>query len=186
MEHLMPLMDCAVPPKVGRSSLCGWRAGLERRLRFGHLCVMGMVRKISHFLAALVSNAADFKRRWSQNAPPPTASNGLQGRWQGEWISEANGHRGALRCLLVRGEAGDYKATFHAVYARILRVCYTVPLHGQWSEGKLELEGDADLGPLAGGIYHYEGEAGETEFVCIYRCKYDHGTFRMKPAPKLA
>jgi hypothetical protein len=182
----MPRMDCPVPLAEIEVSVSNGRAELERRLRFGHPWNMGMARKISHFLAALVSNASDFKRRWNQDAPPPTAANGLQGRWQGEWISEANGHRGALRCVLARGEASNYQATFHAVYARILRVCYTVPLHGQWSEGKLKLEGDADLGPLAGGIYHYEGEAGEMEFVCIYKCKYDHGTFRMKPAPQHA
>ena len=145
---------------------------------------MGMARKISHLLAALVNNASDFKRRWNQQMPLPSAANGLQGRWEGEWISEANGHRGALRCLLVRAEAGDYKATFHAVYAKILRVCYTVPLHGQWSDGKLKLEGEADIGALAGGIYRYQGEAGEKEFICTYSCKYDHGTFRMKPAPQ--
>ena len=146
---------------------------------------MGIARKISHVLAALVNNASDFKHRWSQQTPPPAAANGLQGRWEGEWISEANGHRGALRCLLVRGEAGDYKATFHAVYATILRVCYTVPLHGKWSGGKLELEGEADIGALAGGIYRYQGEAGEDGFVCTYSCKYDHGTFRMKPAQQI-
>ena len=87
-----------------------------------------------------------------------------------------------MRSLLARGETGEYKATFHAVYATILRVCYTVPLHGKWSDGKLKLEGEADIGALAGGIYHYQGEAGEDGFVCTYRCKYDHGTFRMKPA----
>jgi HEAT repeat protein len=144
---------------------------------------MGMARTISHFLAALVNNASDFKRHWNEDTLPPGASNGLQGRWQGQWISEANGHCGALRCVLTRGEGGDYKAAFHAVYASILRVCYTVPLHGQWNDGKLKLEGDADLGPLAGGIYRYQGEAGETEFICQYNCKYDHGTFHMKPAP---
>jgi hypothetical protein len=143
-----------------------------------------MVRTISHFLAALISNASDFKRRWKQDMPQPTAANGLQGRWQGEWISEANGHHGALRCLLTRGAAGDYQAAFHATYANFLRVCYTVPLHGEWNDGKLKLEGDADLGPLAGGIYRYQGDANETEFICAYKCKYDHGTFRMKPAPK--
>jgi hypothetical protein len=143
-----------------------------------------MIRAISHFLAALVSNASDFKRRWNQRMPPPAAANGLQGRWQGEWISEANGHRGALRCLLVRGEGGDYEAAFHAVYASVLRVSYTVPLRGQWSEGKLKLEGDADIGSLAGGIYHYQGEANEKEFTCLYSCKYDHGDFHMKPAPQ--
>ncbi len=143
---------------------------------------MGMVREISHMLAALVNNASEFKRRWNQIMPPPTAANGLQGRWEGEWMSEANGHRGALRCVLARSEAGDYEATFHAVYASMLRVCYTVPLRGKWSEGKLKLEGDADIGPLAGGLYHYQGEAGEKEFTCLYSCKYDHGTFRMRPA----
>jgi hypothetical protein len=149
-----------------------------------HLFAMGMVRAISHVLAALVNNATDFKQRWSQRAPPPAASNGLQGRWQGEWVSEANGHRGALRCLLARGETGDYSATFHAIYAAILRVCYTVPLRGQWGEGRLKLAGDHDLGPLAGGIYHYEGEANEREFICLYSCKYDHGSFRLKPVPQ--
>jgi hypothetical protein len=156
------------------------------RPHFGHVCAVGMVRTISHVLAAFVNNASDFKRRWNQDAPLPSTANGLQGRWEGEWISQANGHHGALRCLLVRGETGNYKATFHAVYAKILRVCYTVPLHGQWSDGKLKLEGDADLGPLAGGIYRYQGEAGEQEFICTYSCKYDHGIFRMKPAPPIA
>ena len=46
-----------------------------------------MARKISHFLAAVVNNASDFKRRWNQDTPPPAAANGLQGRWEGEWIS---------------------------------------------------------------------------------------------------
>jgi HEAT repeat protein len=142
-----------------------------------------MVRKISHFLAALVNNASDFKRRWNQPAPLPSTANGLQGRWQGEWMSEANGHDGALRGVLTRGDSGDYKASFHAVYGGFLRVCYSVPLSGTWSDGKLKLEGEADLGPLAGGIYSYRGQADEKEFLCTYKCKYDHGTFRMKPAP---
>ena len=145
-----------------------------------------MVRKISHFLAALVNNASDFKRRWSQPAPLPSTANGLQGRWVGEWISEANGHRGALRGVLTRGESGDYKASFHAVYAKVLRVCYSVQLHGTWSDAKLKLEGEADLGALAGGIYSYRGEADETKFSCTYKCKYDHGTFQMTPASQAA
>jgi HEAT repeat protein len=162
---------------------CGL-GGLESRRNFSHPRSVGIIRKISHVLAALVNNASDFKRHWNQDTPPPAVANGLQGRWQGEWISEANGHRGALRCLLTRSAAGDYSAAFHAVYARILRVSYVVPLHGQWSDGTLKLEGEADLGPLAGGIYRYQGQAAETEFVCTYRCKYDHGAFRMKPAER--
>lgn len=146
---------------------------------------MGLVRKISHLLAAFFNTGADFKRRWRQPAPTPSTANGLQGRWQGEWLSEANGHHGALRCLLDRAEDGGYRATFHAVYGGILRVAYAVSLHGAWEGEKLKLDGEADLGPLAGGVYSYRGAAGAEEFVCSYRCKYDHGTFRMKPAPPL-
>jgi len=43
------------------------------------------------------------------------------------------------------------------------------------------LEGQADLGKLAGGIYQYKGEAGETAFNCTYRCAFDHGRFQLKP-----
>ncbi|MGA2174401.1 MAG: hypothetical protein ABSH38_05385 [Verrucomicrobiota bacterium] len=97
-------------------------------------------------------------------------------------VLPANGHHGAMRCVLSNTAAGSYQATFHAVYCGALRVCYTVPLHGWMSGRKLQLEGDADLGRLAGGVYSYKGEAGEEEFNCAYRCQYDHGTFHLKPA----
>jgi hypothetical protein len=144
---------------------------------------MALGRSISHILAAFFNNAWDFKRRWNQPAPPPSAANDLQGRWEGEWISAANGHRGALRCFLSKTGSGGYQAAFHAVYCGALRVSYTVPLHGQMNGGKLTLDGETDIGRLAGGIYSYKGEADEKEFNCTYRCKYDHGTFHLKPAP---
>lgn len=142
--------------------------------------VMGILRNVSHVLAALFNNRADFQRRWNEAAAHPKTNSGWEGRWQGEWVSEANGHRGALKCLLTKTESGEYQATFHAVYARFLRVCYSVPLHARQIGGRLKLEGQADLGQLAGGIYHYEGEADEKAFNCTYRCAYDHGTFHLK------
>jgi hypothetical protein len=142
---------------------------------------MDLARSISNVLAAFVSNARDFKQRWNQPAPPPSAANGLQGRWEGEWTSEANGHRGALRCVLSTSTSGEYEATFHAVYCHALRVCYSVPLHGQLNGGKLSLDGETDLGRLAGSVYSYKGEADDKQFNCAYRCKYDHGTFHLKP-----
>jgi hypothetical protein len=143
---------------------------------------MPIGRSISHILAAFFNNAWDFNRRWKAPAPPPTAAHGLQGRWEGEWVSEANGHRGALRCLLTRNKPGDYEAVFYAVYCGALRVSYTVPLRGQMNGGKLTMDGEMDIGRLAGGLYSYKGEADEKEFNCAYRCKYDHGTFHLKPA----
>jgi hypothetical protein len=140
---------------------------------------MPVLRSISHILAAVFSNASDFNRRWNKPTPAQT---GLPARWEGKWISETNGHNGALRCLLTPTTTSDYAASFYAVYAGFLRVSYTVSLHGQRSDQALKLEGDADLGKLAGGNYHYAGEATAQAFRCTYECKYDRGTFEMSPA----
>jgi hypothetical protein len=144
---------------------------------------VGLIRSISHILAAVFSNASDFNRRWKDDDSQHVGG-GLPSRWEGQWISETNGHHGALRCLLAQDGPTNYSATFYAIYCRSLRVCYTVPLRGQQSEVKLKLEGDADIGRLAGGNYHYAGEATASAFRCTYECKYDRGTFEMFPAQR--
>jgi hypothetical protein len=141
---------------------------------------MPVFRSISHVLAAIFSNASDFNRRW--NEPTTPAQMDIPARWEGKWISETNGHNGALRCILNPTTTTEYEASFYAVYAGFLRVCYTVSLHGQRSGQTLSLDGDADLGKLAGGNYHYAGEATPQAFRCTYECKYDCGTFEMSPA----
>src|SRR6185312_7590567 len=112
-----------------------------------------MIRAISHVLAAVFNNPSDFNRRWKQIDSQPSDAWPL--RWEGQWISETNGHHGALRCLLTQNSPTDFSATFYAVYCHSLRVSYTVPLRGKKQDAQLMLEGDFDLGPLAGGNYHY-------------------------------
>jgi hypothetical protein len=145
---------------------------------------VGLIRSISHILAAVFSNGSDFNRQWSRDDSQTDAGDGLPRRWQGQWISETNGHHGALRCLLAHDSPTEYVATFYAIYAGVLRVCYSVALRGQRNGETLKLEGDADLGRLGGGTYHYAGEATASEFSCSYECKYDRGTFEMSPAPR--
>jgi hypothetical protein len=140
-----------------------------------------MIRSISHLLAAVFSNASEFNRRWSQNDSPASSESGLPCRWEGQWISQTNGHHGALRCLLTETSPAEFAATFYAVYAGKLRVCYTVQLRGTRNGETLRLEGDAELGWLAGGTYRYAGEATVRAFRCTYECKYDRGTFEMLP-----
>jgi hypothetical protein len=142
---------------------------------------MGMIRAISHVLAAVFNNPSGFNRRWKLKDVEP-ANNAWPLRWEGRWISEVNGHQGALRCLLKQNSGTEFAATFYAVYCHAMRVSYTVPLRGELRDGKLDLEGDFDLGRLAGGNYHYSGHATTGEFRCAYKCKYDHGTFELFPA----
>ncbi len=137
-------------------------------------------RGFSHVLAALFSNASHFHREWFERKADHSAKESIQGRWQGEWLSDANGHHGQVKGILAELAPGQYKASFYATYAKFLRVCYSVTLNANDDGGRTKLKCDADLGQLAGGIYYYEGEATPTDFKCEYRCQYDHGTFQMK------
>ena len=37
----------------------------------------------------------------------------------------------------------------------------------------------ADLGKMAGAVYHYEGNPNSSDFESTYHSDYDHGTFNM-------
>ena len=114
-----------------------------------------------------------------QKTPPPKD---LQGRWQGVWVSQVTGHKNELRCLVTRTDATTCQARFHAKYRKgLLTVSfnYTVPLKVGKTDDTFNFTGDADLGNLAGGLYHYDGHASGTNFFSTYSCKYDHGTFLM-------
>jgi len=139
-----------------------------------------LIRNTAHALAALFSNSADFRRDWKRYSAVGSPPQGIEGCWLGEWISDVNGHHGQLEGVVTKSDSGKYQACFHATYSRFLRVYYEVDLKGREENGHVELEGEADLGQLAGGVYHYTGEATPTGFHCQYRCKYDHGPFRMK------
>jgi hypothetical protein len=134
------------------------------------------LRGIGHTLAAFSTNCSEFQRAWGNR---DGSKQQLATRWIGEWSSEVNGHRGELRCLLVRLSENRLRASFHARYAKFLRVCYSVDLNARTSGDRLTLKGEADLGQLAGGTYYYEGESDGRRIVCKYSCSYDHGTFRL-------
>lgn len=95
-------------------------------------------------------------------------------------MSDVNGHNGDLRCLITREEEGKYAARFRASYMWLLRFSYTVRLEVQSQEGGWLFQGQEDLGKLAGGLYHYEGNATQTNFHSTYRSPADEGVFAMQ------
>jgi hypothetical protein len=122
---------------------------------------------------------SSFKHEWQQAALNTSSTTPLQGRWDGIWISDSNGHTDKLRCVISRKSDGTFRARFHAKYLKILSFGYTVSLNVQTNDQRLAFEGQADLGWYAGGLYHYSGWADATNFHSIYSCKYDRGTFQM-------
>lgn len=142
-----------------------------------------IIRTISHALAAIFVNCRRFRREWEEReeraASAPASDRGMAGLWRGEWISNATGHKGELRCIMTQLGAGRYSAFFHARYMRLLRVCYETELVGTVEDGIFRFSGEQDLGRLAGGVYRYEGEADASNFVSTYESRYDHGEFRL-------
>ncbi len=127
----------------------------------------------------LAGGCSTFNYEWQAAAKKPAPASGLEGRWQGTWKSDANGHHDQLRCLITQQPDGKYRALFHAHYGQWLTFGYTAKLDAQETAGVFKFAGDADLGWYAGGLYHYEGRADGTNFSSTYRCPSDHGVFQM-------
>jgi hypothetical protein len=134
-------------------------------------------------LVLLANGCSTFNYEWRREAGKPPSTNQITGRWEGQWISEASGHNDALRCLISRQEDGRFRARFRATYEHVLHFSYTVLLDGRYGTDGVGFDGTADLGKIAGGVYHYKGYANGTNFFSTYRSQSDHGTFRMRRPP---
>ena len=131
-------------------------------------------------MAILLCGCSTFNRDWRRAESKPVTADSVEGRWEGTWLSDSNGHNGKLRCLMTRVDDSKYEARFRATYAKILRFSYTVPLEMQPHDNGWEFNGEANLGKLAGGVYFYEGRVSPTNLFSTYRCKYDHGVFQLQ------
>lgn len=141
---------------------------------------MSLFHTAKHLLAPLTANCRDFHERWRAITDPPDPHS-VSGRWQGEWVSTATGHRGPLRCVMIAITADRWRSRFHASYSAIFRACYVVDLSAtRIGPNRFALRGSSDLGWFAGGLYEYEGEASASELTCAYRSMMDHGEFRLR------
>ena len=138
------------------------------------------VRMLAHALAALFNSRAAFLKQWRACPTLQAGSQGVAGRWVGEWLSEANGHRGDLKCVLQSAGPNLFRAHFYASFAKLFRVGYATELKTEQTNGRTLLTGEENIGFLAGGVYRCEGEVNGNELHCRYSCKYDHGIFRLK------
>jgi hypothetical protein len=128
----------------------------------------------------LFCGCSTFNRDWKKAAQQNVPVGSIEGRWDGKWLSDVNGHTGRLRCLLTRETDSSYEARFRATYWKVFRFSYSVSLRFEQKDVTWHFTGDENLGKLAGGIYHYEGQVTPTNFFSTYWSRYDHGTFQMQ------
>ena len=130
-------------------------------------------------LALLGLGCSTFDRDW--NATNTTA--GIEGRWVGHWQSDRNQHNGVLRCLITRKEGNIYSTRFHAKYKfGFLPISFGYGLDMAVTEAnsKYQFQGQANLGKLAGGLYHYNGSGTTNRLQFNYRSPKDYGTFNLQ------
>jgi hypothetical protein len=156
--------------------------GISHRKLVHFACHSRFTRAGSLALIAALGfcGCSSFNRAWRDADMNPMPTNSIAGCWEGHWVSDVNGHHGALRCIISSPEDGAYQARFRATYMKVLKFGYTVPLSVAQSNGVWRFNGEEDLGAMAGGVYRYEGSATSTEFYSTYSSEYDHGAFQMK------
>lgn len=106
------------------------------------------------------------------------ASTGIQGAWQGTWESVRNGHQGQLKCV-VRPTQDPNIFQFHywATFWKVFRATYEVEKKVVASNGVWRIQGEKNLGRLAGGLYQYQGETDGQELRATYKSAGDEGVF---------
>jgi len=130
-------------------------------------------------LLFLTAGCSSFHSDWKQRASLTPAPDVLEGRWDGTWLSDVNGHTGKLRCIVTRVEGDKYQFQYWATFWKIFRASYTVYFDAKKSGGAFQLTGTSDLGGLGGGLYEYQGMVSGTNFTATYKSKGDHGRFKM-------
>ena len=136
-------------------------------------------------LIVISSGCSTFNYDWKAAAKKSQPSDDITGAWDGSWLSDVNGHHGRLRAIVSLTSADSYIARFKARFWKIFTAGYKVTLQARRDAGQAwRLEGEKNLGTLAGGIYHYSAQANPESFHSSYSNKYDHGTFELRrPRP---
>ncbi len=137
-------------------------------------------RIVTLFFVGLILSTcgcSSFNREWEEF--PAMGKDSPAGRWVGRWNSQVNGHEGDLRCMISPAEKDMYEAKFEASYGPALTFRYSMSFSATREDRSWILEGEEDLGLLAGGIYRYRGTVDLTDFVATYSSAKDMGTYRM-------
>lgn len=135
-------------------------------------------------LSVLSSCGSEFRSAWKK-AP---VTQGAEGKWEGTWLSEVNGHHGKLRCVVGEPTCGHGASKtgvvpffYHATWKGFLSGSYKAEHQvRQQKDGSYVFKGEHKMPDWAGGLYHYHGTIKGDDFNASYKSSADKGTFTMK------
>jgi hypothetical protein len=120
----------------------------------------------------------DYRRAVAEYAAG--GAEGIEGPWEGRWLSEGSGHEGRLRCLVraEEGEEGRHEFRYWASWGKIFRGTFPVqfPVEKRL-DGSYGVTGEASLGRW--GSYRQEGEVREGVFEARYEAMRERGVMEM-------
>ena len=129
-------------------------------------------------VVVLASGCTSFGRAWKQSAELAPGPDGIAGCWDGQWLSDVNGHRGRLRAVATPVGEHEYDVRYRATYRGLFRFHYHMRMKVEpGSEGACAFDGEADLGIW--GTYRCRGSADGSEFRAAYWTRFDEGTFTL-------
>ena len=131
-------------------------------------------------ILCLLSGCSTFERDWEAMTQTAAPTSGMEGRWKGVWVSEANSHNGGLRCIITREEDDSLLACYHATYGGFFTFEYDMLMEVRADGETYRFSAEADLGWLAGRRYVYDGTVVGDEFHSTYKSSGDHGRFQMQ------
>lgn len=134
---------------------------------------------IAGFLLVLFGSGCGtlYNRHWQAASEQPLE--GIEGRWEGRWLSDKNGHNGKLRCVVTHVDGNEYEFHYWATFWKIFSAAYRVEFEVVEENDRYIFSGEKNLGWIVGGVYTYEGEATDRNFAATYKCRIDHGAFHM-------
>lgn len=135
-------------------------------------------------LVFVLTGCSTFDRDYEAALDQSVAADSPEGPWKGRWVSNKNGHKGELRCIVEKGIEETYTARFKARFWKCFTYTSTAELQMAEGDGERTFSGDAQLGWLAGGQYDYEGRVNQKFFFSEYENKWDYGTFYMERPKK--
>jgi hypothetical protein len=108
------------------------------------------------------------------------ASDSVSGYYAGSWYgSDPDKPLGNLTCTITPKGSGTWDALFTATFGGFGE--YEMEIEGQEEEeGNVVFSGSHDLGATAGGVFKWNGEIVEGEFLGSYTSQFVNGTFSME------
>jgi len=106
----------------------------------------------------------------------------VTGPWEGTWLSDSNGHKGKLRCIITplggSQESGSYLFRYWATWAGPLQGGFDAEFDIEKMGSQYHVQGTQDLGTF--GSFQHEGVIQGENFEATYRSSTgDHGTFNL-------